>query len=179
MFYTSDILTKSPESFSTPLQKEVYAALSKLNIPFERIDTDEAITMEDCKTIDKKLNMHTVKTLFLCNRQKTSFYLFITRGDKSFSSKNFSAALNISRVSFAPPEVMLEMLGTKVGAATIFGVLQDADNEIQVVIDKDVTESEYYGCSDGTTTCYMKLRTDDVFGKFLSFTGHRAIITEV
>ena len=72
--------------------------------------------MEDCEAIDSKLQMKTVKTLFLCNRQQTKFYLFVTRGDKPFKSKNFSAALGVSRVSFAPEEKMEEMMGNKVGA---------------------------------------------------------------
>ena len=41
---------------------------------FERVDTDEAVTMEDCASINRKLQMDMVKTLFLCNRQQTSFY---------------------------------------------------------------------------------------------------------
>ena len=75
MFYVSEILKDKPKEYKTELEKEVYEALEKLEIPFERVDTDEAITMEDCALIDEKLNMQTVKTLFLCNRQKTDFYL--------------------------------------------------------------------------------------------------------
>ncbi|EQE83674.1 hypothetical protein [Clostridioides difficile] len=42
------------------MQKEVYKILQKLDIDFERVDTDEAITMEDCVQINKKLNMKMV-----------------------------------------------------------------------------------------------------------------------
>ena len=56
----------------------------KLHIPFERVDTDEAITMEDCTAIEEKLDMKMVKTLLLCNRRQTMFYLFITCGNKPF-----------------------------------------------------------------------------------------------
>lgn len=60
MFFISDIYTKSPIKFDTPLQKEAYKILQKLDIDFERVDTDEAITMEDCVQINKKLNMKMV-----------------------------------------------------------------------------------------------------------------------
>ena len=93
MFYVSEIQTEAPGRFKTRLQELVYKELERLQIPFERVDTDEAITMKDCAAIDKKLNMSMVKTLFLCNRQRTRFYLFITAGNKPFSSKNFSNAL--------------------------------------------------------------------------------------
>lgn len=179
MFYISDIYTTAPETFQTPLQKETYTQLEKLHIPFERVDTDEAITMDDCTLIDQKLNMKMVKTLFLCNRKKTIFYLFITTGDKAFQTKEFSQALGISRVSFAPEELMQEMLGNKVGAATVFSAALDLDLDVQIVIDKDVADEEWYGCSDGTTTCYMKIRTSDILEKFLPAVKHKPAILEL
>lgn len=179
MFYVSDIQQTAPASCKTPLQNMVYETLEQLNISFERVDTDEAITMEDCVSIDAKLNMKTVKTLFLCNRQQTSFYLYITRGDKSFRTKDFSSALGVSRASFASEEKMKTMLGTKIGAATVFSALMDKENQVQIVIDKDVMNEKWYGCSDGTTTGYMKVRTEQIVKEFLAYTKHTPIIIEV
>ena len=61
MFFISDIQTDKPSKFETALQEKVYATLMKLHIPFERVDTDEAITMEDCTAIEEKLDMKMVK----------------------------------------------------------------------------------------------------------------------
>jgi Ala-tRNA(Pro) deacylase len=172
MLFVSDIYTTAPSKYKTELQEKTYRALQDLHIPFERVDTDEAITMEDCVHIDEKLNMKMVKTLFLCNRQQTTFYLFITAGDKPFRSKDFSNALGVARVSFAPVDLMEKMLGTKIGAATVFSALLDKDNEVQLVFDKDVLTEEWYGCSDGTTTGYMKIKTSQIYHDFLKFTKH-------
>lgn len=179
MFYVSEIQTEAPGQFQTQLQEKVYEALEKLQIPFERVDTDEAITMEDCTAIDAKLNMNMVKTLFLCNRQQTEFYLFITVGRKPFRSKEFSNALGIARVSFAPAEQMEPMLGTKIGAATVFSSLLDPENKVKIVFDKEVLSDPWYGCSDGTTTGYMKVRTQDICQKFLPYTDHALSVIEV
>lgn len=179
MFYVSEIYTNSPSSFKTELQQKVYKTLEELSINYERVETDEAITMEDCIEINKKLNMKMVKTLFLCNRQQTSFYLYITTENKKFNSKEFSNKLEISRVSFAPSELMDKMLKTKIGAATIFSSLIDKNNDIQIVIDKDVLKEEFYGCSDGTTTGYMKIKTNDIINKVLPYTKHKEIIIEI
>ncbi len=119
MIYVSDIYTTPPAICSTDLQQVVYDRLEGLHIPYRRVETDEVITMEDCASVDEKLEMQMVKTLFLCNRQQTEFYLFITRGDKPFRAKEFSAALGVARVSFAPAELMQTMLHTKIGAATV------------------------------------------------------------
>ena len=179
MFYVSEIKTAPPSRFQTPLQELVYQTLKTLDIPFERVDTEEAVSMEDCVSIEARLEMKMVKTLFLCNRQQTAFYLFITEGGKPFRSKDFSQAMGVSRVSFAPAEKMAAMLGTKIGAATVFSALLDRENQVQIVLDKAVAEEPWYGCSDGTTTGYMKLSTADIRNKFLPFTGHAPAVIEV
>ena len=179
MIAVSETQNTAPKQFKTQLQEKVYKTLAELQIPYERVDTDEVITMEDCISVNEKLNMKMVKTLFLCNRQQTKFYLFITCGDKPFCSKKFSSTLGISRVSFAPTELMETMLGTKIGAATVFSTLLDTEGKVQIVFDKDVLLEEYYGCSDGTTTGYMKIRTEDIRDKFLKFTNHTPAIIEV
>lgn len=179
MFYVSEPQTCAPEKFGTELQEITYKTLSELEIPFERVDTDEAITMEDCTEINKRLDMKMVKTLFLCNRQQTEFYLFVTAGDKPFRSKDFSATLEISRVSFAPEELFEKKLHSKIGAATVFSVFEDKENEIAVIIDKDILSEEFYGCSDGTTTGYMKIRTEDIIKKLLPHARHNARIIKV
>ena len=74
---------------------------------------------------------------------------------------------------------MHEMLGTKIGAATVFSTIIDLDRDLQIVIDKDVAEEEYYGCSDGSTTCYLKIKTDDIINKFLPAVKHKPMIIEM
>ncbi len=179
MFFVSDIYTAPPQRFANPLQEKGYAALQTLAIPFERVDTDEAITMEDCLLIDQRLDMKMVKTLFLCNRQQTAFYLFITPGSKPFSSKDFSTSLGVARVSFAPAALMEGILGTKIGAATVFSALLESAKGVEIIFDRDVAAEEWYGCSDGTTTGYMKIKTAHILESFLPFTKRAPLIIEV
>lgn len=179
MINVSEIKTDKPHTFKTELHSMVYDTLKRLEIPFERVDTDEAITMEDCVEIGKKLDTAIVKTLFLCNRQKTNFYLFVTTDEKPFVTKDFSRVLGISRVSFASPEMLFDMLGTKVGSATALSCIFDKENKVKIVLDKDAVSCEWYGCSDGTTTGYMKLKTEDLIYKYLPFADHVPAIIEI
>lgn len=179
MVFVSEAYTTVPATFSTPLQEKVYQVLQELTMDFQRVETEEVITMEDCQQINERLDMDMVKTLFLCNRQKTNFYLFVTCGDKPFKSKEFSQALDIARVSFASAEQMDAMLGTKIGAATIFSTLLPEAARVQFILDKDVCDQEYYGCSDGTTTGYLKLKTEDVLRKFLPYVKRQPKVIEV
>lgn len=172
MIYISGIHATVPERFLNPLQEKTYEILNALGIPFHRVETDEIVTMEDCIQVNQTLQMKMVKTLFLCNRQQTEFYLFITCGGKPFKSKEFAGALGISRVSFAPLELMEEMLGTKIGAATVFSVLLDPEGKVRVVFDKDVADEDWYGCSDGTNTGYMRVETARIVQDFLGYAKH-------
>lgn len=178
MIQVSNISNEAPITFGNNLQKAVYEMFSTLGIRFERVETDEVITMEDCAAINDRLDMKMVKTLFLANRQQTEFYLFVTEGDKPFRSKDFSHALGIARVSFAPAEKMQEMAHTVIGAATALSAIFDKEHLFSVVLDKAVLESDTYGCSDGTTTSYLKLRTTDIV-RLLVACGHTPKVIEV
>ena len=179
MINVSCPLQTPPQSYKTPLHQKVYATLQELDIPFSRVDCDPAVTMEDCISIDRRLNVKTVKTLLLCNRQQTVFYLFVTPGDKPFRSKNFGAALEVSRVSFAPAEKLGELLGTEMGATTVFSLLLDSAKDVTAVFDSEVFENEWYGCTDGTTTGYMKIPTDRLVNDLLPRTGHKYKVISV
>ena len=172
MIRTSEIRTTAPQEFVNETQRRVYAALERLAIPFGRIDNDPAVTMEDCIAIDQALGVPTVKTLLLCNRQQTVFYLYVMPGDKPFSTKDFGAALQISRVSFAPAAMLQEFLGTEVGATTPLSLVADTENRVRLIIDKAATAPESVGCPDGTTTCYMRIRTADLLEKYIPATRH-------
>ncbi len=175
----SEIYKTPPKEYKTELQKQVYETLEKLGIEYKRVDNDPAVTMADCVEISAKLNCKIVKTLFLCNRQKTQFYLFVMPDGKPFITKNFGAALGVSRVSFAPPELLLEKVGVEVGATTVFGLLLDKEKEIRLVFDREVLKDEKYGCTDSTTTGYMCVKTKNVIEKFLAYTGHEYEVIDI
>ena len=179
MIFVSEPYTTAPQQYRNSLHENVYETLESLGIPYERVDTDEAITMEDCIAIGERLQTPIVKTLLLCNRQQTNFYLFVTTSEKPFSTKNFSHAMEISRVSFASPEQLESMLGTVVGSASVLSLLHDPENRVQLVLDRDALQASWYGCSDTTTTGYMKLPTADLLEKFLPAVHHEPIYIEV
>jgi Ala-tRNA(Pro) deacylase len=135
--------------------------------------------MEDCVAIAKGLDNPIVKTIFLCNRQKTSFYLLAMPADKAFVTKDFSKALGISRVSFAPTELLEPMLGTQQGATTILSIFHDTDQRIKLVIDEDTLQDEMFACTDSTATCFIKIAKKELLSKYLIHTKHDPIIIKL
>ena len=168
MFKVSDIITTPPSEFSSPLQKKVYETFAVLEIPFERVDTDPGITMEDCQHIDARIGVRIVKTIFLCNRQQTEFYLYVTTDDKPFVTRDFCGALGIPRVSFASAEKLLELTGVLVGATTILSAVLPEASGVHLVMDQGVSEREWFACTDGTATCFVKMKTRDLLEKYLA-----------
>ena len=168
MFKVSDPISTPPAAFASELQKLVYDTFSAREIPFTRVDTDPGITMEDCEHIDAKIGVRIVKTIFVCNRQQTEFYLYVTTDDKPFVTRDFCSALGIPRVSFASAEKLWELTGVEVGATTILSAILPQAAGVHLVMDRGVAVSPFYACTDGTATCFLKLRTKDLLERFLA-----------
>ena len=164
-----------PECTSNRLEKEirVYDLLDKLGIQYERTDHEEASTMELCNEIDKVLEVVICKNLFLCNRQKTNFYLLMMPGDKKFKTKELSSQINSARLSFASAEDMLKYLDIEPGAVSIMGLMNDKEHAVRLLIDEDVLLGEYIGCHPCVCTSSLKIKTSDIMDTFLPAVGHK------
>lgn len=150
----------------------VYDLLDSLNIEYIRTDHEHADTMEKCNEIDRVLDVIICKNLFLCNRQKTEFYLLMMPGDKPFKTKELSSQINSARLSFASPEHMLELIDIKPGAVSVMGLMNDKDNRVKLLVDEDILNDEFIGCHPCVNTSSLKLRTSDVLDKFLKAVNH-------
>ena len=150
-------------------EKRAYAFLDGLGVEFERTDhpDDPATTMEACAKIDAVLNVRICKNLFLCNRQKTSFYLLIMPGDKPFKTKELSKQMGISRLSFADGDYMKELLDLYPGSVSVLGLMNDKERRVQLVIDEDVLKEEYFGCHPCVNTSSVRFKTSDLTDKII------------
>ncbi|MCQ2507173.1 MAG: prolyl-tRNA synthetase associated domain-containing protein [Dorea sp.] len=170
-----------PENLENRLDRErrVYDLLDQLQIDYITVDHEAAFTMEACQEVDKQLGTAMCKNLFLCNRQKTQFYLLLLPGDKVFKTKNLSKQLGCARLSFAGPEFMEEYLDITPGSVSIMGLMNDKENHIQLVIDNDTAKEEYLGCHPCVNTSSMRLKTEDVLNVFCPAVGHVPVFVDL
>ena len=170
-----------PQDESGRLEKEirVYDLLDELQIPYERVDHEVAETMEACKEIDEVLEADICKNLFLCNRQKTKFYLFMILGDKKFKTKDISAQIGSARLSFADAEEMEKYLDITPGSVSVMGLMNDTENHVQLLVDEDLLKGEYFGCHPCINTSSLKMKTADVLGPFLKAVHHDMITVKL
>ena len=167
-----------PEDISSRLEKETrcYDFLDNLNIQYHRIDHEAADTMEICEEIDKTLGAVICKNLFLCNRQQTSFYLLMMPADKAFKTKDISAQIGSSRLSFASAEHMEKYLDITPGSVSVLGLMNDTENVVTLLIDNDVLKEEYFGCHPCINTSSLKIKTDDLINTIIPALKHNPVI---
>ncbi|CDE12526.1 prolyl-tRNA synthetase associated domain-containing protein [Ruminococcus sp. CAG:330] len=168
------IETGRPADCSGRPEKEcaVYDLLERLDIPFTRADHPAAFTMEECEAVSQALHTPICKNLFLCNRQKTAFYLLLLPASKPFRTKEITAQLGCARLSFAGEEQLASLLHLTPGSATIFGLQYDTENRVQLVVDRDLLDEAYFGCHPCINTSTIRLKTSDVFDQLTHALHH-------
>ena len=169
-----ELLDGRPENTKGRLEKEirVYDFLDHLGIEYKRVDHEPAFTMEVCEEIDKMLQATICKNLFLCNRQKTQFYLLMMPGDKPFKTKELSAQIGSSRLSFAKSEYMEKYLDITPGSVSVLGLMNDIEGKVRLLIDEDVLTERYFGCHPCINTSSLKFTTEDLIGKVIPALKH-------
>ena len=170
-----------PENTAGRLDKEirVYDLLDSIGVEYERIDHEEANTMEACAEIDRVLCATICKNLFLCNRQATDFYLLMIPADKHFKTKDISAQIGSSRLSFADAEHMLEYLDITPGSVSVLGLMNDKENKVRLLIDSDIIKGSMIGCHPCINTSSLRFATSDFVDKIIPALGHEPTYVEL
>ena len=169
-----ELMHGRPQTNEGRLPKEirVYDLLDSLGIDYDRVDHEEAMTMEICAAIDEVLEATICKNLLLCNRQGTAFYLLMLPGNKVFKTSVLSKQIGSSRLSFASSEAMEELLDITPGSVSVMGLMNDHENRVQLLMDQDVLKGEYIGCHPCINTSSLRFRTADLIEKIIPAMGH-------
>lgn len=169
--------TRKPDC--TEKENACYDTLERLGIEYGRVSHEHIGTIEGCLEINEVLKAKICKNLFLCNAQKTDFYLVMMPGEKPFKTKLLSPQLGCSRLSFAPPEFMEEFLNCTPGSASVLGLLFDKELRVRLVMDKDLLGEEFIGCHPCDNSSSLKLLTVDVVEKLLPALDHTPTFVEL
>ncbi len=162
-----------------PKEIRVYDFLDRLGIHYDRVDHEAAMTMEACREIDEILECEMCKNLFLCNRQQTVFYLLLMPGDKPFKTKDLSAQIGSSRLSFADAEAMEKYLDITPGSLSVLGLINDKEHEVNLLIDEDILRGEYVGCHPCVNTSSLRILTKDILERIIVETGHKPTVVRL
>ena len=174
--------------------QSMYALLDELNIPYRKVEHPEAGSMEELAEAEKQLGAVICKNLFLCNRQKTVFYLLLIRADKRFKTSVVSKLIGSSRLSFGEADklyellgvefsdneqVVYELLGVEPGSITPLGLVFDGEHAVNLLIDRDVLSLEEIGMHPLKNNASIAMKTDDLLHKYFVRTGHEPRILDI
>ena len=176
-----ELMHGRPETNEGRLPKEVrvYDFLDSLGIDYQRVDHEEAMTMEVCAAIDETLEATICKNLLLCNRQATAFYLLMLPGNKVFKTSVLSKQIGSSRLSFADGAYMEQFLDITPGSLSVLGLMNDKENRVRLLIDKDVLEGEFIGVHPCVNTASLKIKSSDLVEKIIPAMHHEPTFVEL
>jgi len=120
--------------------KEVLELLDNKNIEYDLIEHEKAYTVEDLKTFGLIDKGYFLKNLFLRNSKGNVHYLVSCYYDKKINLDDLREKLNSTKLSFASPERLMKYMKLEPGSVTPFGILNDDENLVVVVFDKDLIE---------------------------------------
>ena len=172
------LINKRPDDIKGRLDKEikVYDLLDSLDINYDYLYHKAISSVEEGREVSSFLDAMVCKNLFLCNSKKDKYYLLLIPEDKKFNSSKVSKMIGSTRLSFGSPSKMEEYLNVTPGSVTIMALMNDLDNKVQLIVDEEVIHSEYFACHPCVNTTSLRMKTNDVFDKFIDKVNHKKIV---
>lgn len=153
-------------------EKDIYEIFEKLGVEYKVVHHEALYTIDAAKEIDEMLGVEICKNLFLSTKHGSEFYLLFMVGSKKFNTGRVSKQVGVPRMTFASDENMEAFLGVKPGSVTPLGLLNDKENKVNFIIDKDVVGEEYVSMHPLVNTATVLIKTKDLLEKVLPFSNH-------
>lgn len=155
-------------------REKVLEKLNSLKIKYELDEHEAAFTIEDVKKfgIDKRGLLPV--NLFLRNANGKKHYLVIHDGDKHTELKKLQSQIDATHLSFASEERLMKYLGLTKGSVSPFGLINNSNHDVEVVIDASIKDKKLLGFHPNINTATVWLSYED-FMKFLTDCGNKIL----
>lgn len=149
------------------MRQAVLDHLEHMNINYDIIEHPAVYTIEEMDNLCIDSNKQVVKNLFLRDDKKKRYFIIAVQKDKQVNLKALRMRLNSRPLSFASESSLYEILGLNKGAVTPFGILNDTDCKVEVVLDNDIQDFHRIGIhpNDNTATVWIKPKDLEVIIK--------------
>lgn len=118
------------------------------------------------------------KNLFLRDDKKRRYFLVIVGAEKRVDLKALGEIFGLKRLSFASDNDLKEKLDLEPGAVSVFGLLNDPDNDVELYIDQDFYEQPLVNFHPNRNTASVELKKE-MFHKALKAMGHEVNVIEI
>jgi Ala-tRNA(Pro) deacylase len=155
---------------STP-EAQVYETLVALGIAFARHEHPPVGTVEEAERYWANIDATHCKNLFLRNQKGTRHYLVILEYSKRANLRAIADQVGDGRLSFASPERLQSHLGVTPGSVSPFGLINDREHIVRVVLDRDLKSAARLSFHPNINTLTLTLAGTD-FVRFLDSLGN-------
>lgn len=147
------------------------AHLTSLGIAFTRYEHPPVSTAEEAEEYWAGIDAFHCKNLFLRNQKGDRHYLVIVKHLKRADLRAVAAQIGDGRFSFASPERLMKHLGLTPGSVSPFGLINDADHDVRVALDRDLKAAKVVSFHPNINTATITLTLAD-FLRFLDSCGN-------
>nr|WP_269325519.1 prolyl-tRNA synthetase associated domain-containing protein [Lactobacillus delbrueckii] len=151
--------------------EEVKDKLAELGIDYQLVEHAPALTTEQADEFIEGIPGVRTKTLFLTNKKKRNFYLVIMDDAKRLNMDKFKEIAGEKQIKMASEKSLFEKMGLPSRVVSPFGLLNNADHDIQVYFDKEIVDEDFHPNNNEKT---IFIKTEDLF-KFLKNLGYEAL----
>ena len=155
----------------TEHEAPVIARLSELAIPFTRHEHPPVATVEEASAHWAGIEATHCKNLFLRNQKGTRHYLVVLTASKKADLKAVAEQIGDGKLSFASPERLMTHLGLTPGSVSPFGLINDREHAVRVVLDRDFQTAARLAFHPNINTRTFTIAAAD-FSKFLDACGN-------
>ncbi|WP_336284997.1 YbaK/EbsC family protein [Citrobacter arsenatis] len=152
----------------------VLKLLNELDISFRYIAHPEVKTVAEHASFAADFPAQLLKNLLLKNSSGKHFYLYILDGNQKADLRELALQLKETRLSFAKPDELLEILGVEPGGVTPFALPHNKVRDIRVVIDPSVSPSQPLGFHPLSNTASVCISKKDLL-RLLTFFGYSPV----
>ena len=153
-----------------PMQ-EVLNYLTTHDIPYVLHTHPAVYNMQDAAAHYQNINGLPVKNLFLKDKKSGAYYLCILPGAKKLDFKKIESLLGSKAITFASAENLKNVMGLEPGSVSIFGVLNDPEGRVGIILDAEVHDASIVTFHPNTNTATIEITHDDLM-KFLGLVKH-------
>ena len=157
---------------------KVEEKLNELNIPFEIIEHEPALTTKQADSFIEGIEGVRTKTMFLTNKKKTKFYLLVMDDKKRLDMNTFKEIVSAKQIKMASENSLFEKMMLSQGVVSPFGLLNNKDKDIKVYIDKEIIDEDRMSFHPNTNEKTIFIKTVDLV-KFIESIEYNVNVIEI
>ncbi|MBY0224181.1 MAG: prolyl-tRNA synthetase associated domain-containing protein [Hyphomicrobium sp.] len=144
--------------------------LAELRIETTTVDHPPVFSVEESGELYAKIPGGHTKNLFLKDA-KGALFLIVAHHRTRVDFKRLPPVIGSARLSFGPAELLQEVMGVKPGSVTAFAVMNDAGQQVRVVMDRNLMEFDIINLHPMENSATTSIARDDLL-RFIRATGH-------